>query len=220
METKLEANREEMLARIKEDRKANQEDLLARMDTCHEKRMAMLDAHHERTMACFGQTEATDFRVNPEKTEPNPEENEAILEQQKRHNEETAIHSLRACRSEMMECQETTEAHLEYEEPASGDTKDDRNETTACNKATEKIEPDPGMMQSTEEHQDIPSEDVVRPVKGLKKWGRSRKSTAGRHGGSWLPPAGRCPAMQQWHGEKENSSEKVEFRKILDCARN
>jgi hypothetical protein len=130
METKIETDKEEMLERIKEkDRQANQE-LLARMDAYHEKRMAMLDAHQERTMACFGQAEATDFRVNPE-------ENEAVLERQRVHNEETAIHSLKACLSETMECQETTEAHLEYEEPASGDIKDDRNETTTCNEATE-----------------------------------------------------------------------------------
>jgi hypothetical protein len=76
-------------------------------------------------MACFGQTEAMDFRVNTEKTEPNPEENEAILERQRVHNKETAFHSLRACRSETMECQEMTEARLEYEEPASGDIEDD-----------------------------------------------------------------------------------------------
>jgi hypothetical protein len=128
METlaKAEADRkadiEDMLARIKEDRQANQE-LLARMD-------AMFDAHQKR-MSCFGQTEA----------------------------------------------------RLEYEEPASGNIKDDRNETTACNVATEKIEPDPSMMQSAEEHQDILSEDVgVMPVKGPKKWRRGQKSIAGRCG--------------------------------------
>jgi hypothetical protein len=147
METKMAADKEDFLARIKEDRQANQE-LAARMDTYHEKRMAMLDAHQERTMVCFGQTEATDFRVNPEKTEPNPEENEAVLERQEVHNEETAIHSTKACRSETMECQETTEARLKYEEPASGDIKDYRNETTVCNEATERIELDLGMMQS------------------------------------------------------------------------
>jgi hypothetical protein len=185
MLAKAEADRKadkEILARMKEeDRRANQE-LLARMDAYHEKRMAMLDAHQKRIMACFGQTEATDFRVNPEKTEPNPEENEAVLERQRVHNEETAIHSLKACRSETMECQEMTEACLEYEEPASGNIKDDQNETTSYNEVTEKIEPDPGMMQSAEEHQDILSEDVVvMPVKGLKKRRRGRKSTAGRH---------------------------------------
>jgi hypothetical protein len=70
----------------------------------------------------------------------------------------------------MMECLETMEARLEYEEPASGNIKDDQNETTAYNEATEKIETDSGMMQSAEEHQDILSEDVaVMPVKGLKQ---------------------------------------------------
>jgi hypothetical protein len=44
---------------------------------------------------------------------------------------------------------------------------------------TKKIEQDPGMMQSVEEHQDVPSEDVVlKPVKGLKKRRRGRKLTA------------------------------------------
>jgi hypothetical protein len=104
---KIAANKEEMLARMKEDRKANQEELLARMDAYHKKRMAMFDAYEKRMIACLGQTEA-----NKEKTEQ-----------------------------------------------------------------------DPGMMQSVEEHQDVPSEDVVvRPVKGLKKRCRGRKSTAGRRG--------------------------------------
>jgi hypothetical protein len=83
--------------------------------------------------AYFGHTEATDFRLNPEEMEPNPEENEAVLERQRVHNEETAIHSL----------------------------KDDQNETNAYNEATEKIEQDPGMMRSVEEHQDVPGEDVA-----------------------------------------------------------
>jgi hypothetical protein len=44
------------------------------------------------------------------------------------------------------------------------DLEDGRKETTACNEATE-TEPDPGMMQSTEEHQEIPKEEVaVMPV--------------------------------------------------------
>jgi hypothetical protein len=51
-----------------------------------------------------------------------------------------------------MACFGQTEVRLEYEEPASGNIKDDRNETTAYNEATEKIETDPGMMQSVEEH--------------------------------------------------------------------
>jgi hypothetical protein len=48
---------------------------------------------------------------------------------------------------------------------------------------TEKIELDTGMMQSIEEHQDVPSEDVaVMPVKGLRKRRGIWKSTAGRRG--------------------------------------
>jgi hypothetical protein len=58
-----------------------------------------------------------------------------------------------------------------------------RKRTMAClgqtEANTEKI--DPGMMQSVEEHKDVPSEDVaVMPVKGLKKQRRGRKSTAER----------------------------------------
>jgi hypothetical protein len=38
---------------------------------------------------------------------------------------------------------------------------------------TEKTEPDPGMMQSTEEHQEIPKgEHAVMPVGELRKWRR------------------------------------------------
>jgi hypothetical protein len=40
---------------------------------------------------------------------------------------------------------------------------------------TEKTEPDPGMMQSAEEHQEIPKgEDAVMPVGELRKWRRVR----------------------------------------------
>jgi hypothetical protein len=121
----------DLLTKVKEDRKADQEDLLVSMDAFHEKRMAMLNAHQKRMTACFGQTEA----------------------------------------------------RREYEEPASGNIKDDRNEKTSYSEATEKIEKNPGMMQSVGEHQDVPSDDVVvKPVKGLKKRRRGRKSTAGRRG--------------------------------------
>jgi hypothetical protein len=78
-------------------------------------------------------------------------------------------------------------------------------------------------MQSVEEHQEIPMEEaVVKPVKGRKKRRRARKPAAGRRrepndltrgivnpGRSWLPPARRLPAMQQWYGAKETSLEKL-----------
>jgi hypothetical protein len=44
------------------------------------------------------------------------------------------------------------------------DLKDGRKETTACNEATE-TKHDPGMMQSIEDHPDIPEEEAaVMPV--------------------------------------------------------
>jgi hypothetical protein len=46
---------------------------------------------------------------------------------------------------------------------------------------TKKIEQDPEMMQSVEEHQDIPTEDVaVMPVRELRKWRRVWKLAAER----------------------------------------
>jgi hypothetical protein len=48
---------------------------------------------------------------------------------------------------------------------------------------TEKTDPDSGMMQSAEEHQEFTKNDAtVIPVKGRKKRHRNRKSAAGRRG--------------------------------------
>jgi hypothetical protein len=60
-------------------------------------------------------------------------------------------------------------------------------ETTACHKTTEmdtkKIQPDPRMVHSAAEHQEVPKEDaIVKPVKGRKKRHRGRKLAAGRRG--------------------------------------
>jgi hypothetical protein len=94
------------------------------------------------------------------------------------------------------------------------------DETTDCNGATE-TEPDSGMMQSIEEHQDIPKGvAVVMTVGELRKRRRVQNLVAERHqkrkerargyrgsGGSWLPPAGRCPVVQKWHGERKPHQE-------------
>jgi hypothetical protein len=49
------------------------------------------------------------------------------------------------------------------------DLKDGRKETTACNEATE-TKLDPGLMQSIEEHQDIPKKEAaVIPIGGPRK---------------------------------------------------
>jgi hypothetical protein len=75
-------------------------------------------------------------------------------------------------------------------------------ETTACQKATEadmeKIEPDPGMMHSAVEHQDVPREKAARtPVKELKKRHRGQKSTAGRCGESKKLTRGNCGSRRK-----------------------
>jgi hypothetical protein len=75
-------------------------------------------------------------------------------------------------------CQEMMEARLECEKPTSADMKACQ-EMTACHEATkadaEKIEPDPGMMQSVVEHQEVPNEEATMiPVRGLRKQCRDR----------------------------------------------
>jgi hypothetical protein len=62
-------------------------------------------------------------------------------------------------------------------------------------------------MESETEHREATKEGVVvKPVDGRKKRNRGRNLAVGRRGkpkdltrdpgGSWLPPAGRCPAVQ------------------------
>jgi hypothetical protein len=54
------------------------------------------------------------------------------------------------------------------------------DETTDCNEAT-KTEPNPGMMQSTEEHQGIPKKaTAVTPVGGPRKRRRVRNLATDR----------------------------------------
>jgi glycerol kinase len=94
------------------------------------------------------------------------------------------------------------------------DLMDGRKETTTCNEATE-TKLNPGLMQYIEEYEDIlKREAAVMPVEEPRKRCRVCNLAAERNqkrkkrpgeivnpGGSWLPPAGRCPAMQKWHGE-------------------
>jgi hypothetical protein len=104
------------------------------------------------------------------------------------------------------------------------------DETTTCNAAKE-AEPDPGMMQSIEEHQQNPKEDATVMLVGgprkrrrvcnlaVKRHQNMRERTRGNMdpGGSQLPPEGRCPALQKWHGEKKNLSRKI--RTLEKCGR-
>jgi hypothetical protein len=55
------------------------------------------------------------------------------------------------------------------------------DEMTTCREVTG-TEPDPGMMQYIEEHQEIPKEDAtVMPVGGPRKWCRVCNLTAEHH---------------------------------------
>jgi hypothetical protein len=104
----------------------------------------------------FDRTETTacqyEMEVSIKKTETNSEEKETVVERHDIPNVEVAIHSLRTCRSETAASQEATET-----------------------------EPDPGKMQSVEEHQEIPMEEAaVMPVGGLRKRRRDRNLAAGR----------------------------------------
>jgi hypothetical protein len=79
-----------------------------------------------------------------------------------------------------------------------------------------KTEQDPGMMQSMEAHQEIPTEDgMVMPVREMRKRCRVQKLTA-EH--CQKTKKGH-PAMQQWHGRKGNSFGELGPRKIVDGAR-
>jgi hypothetical protein len=149
MYTKMETadKQEEMLTEIKAKTKAILEETKARRDKRLE---ANTNDDRNESTACQDVLEDS-----PEKMGPNLEENEAVVERQRVHDKETAIHSL----------------------------KDDRKKSSGYNEATEKIELDPGMMKSAEEHQDVRcKDDAVMPVKGLKKRRRGRQSTAGRRG--------------------------------------
>jgi hypothetical protein len=69
------------------------------------------------------------------------------------------IANMRDDRIKRTSCQETTKAHLEFEEPIAADMKVCQKKTT-CHEATEthteKIQPDPRMMKSVAEHHQSP----------------------------------------------------------------
>jgi hypothetical protein len=146
---------------------AKQEDMLKRMDKMdyNQEKMAA-DRIADKEESREANLELT-TKLNEEgkafiewmdaKTKATQAETKAILAETKARREKRMEANTNDDRKESTACQDVMEARLEYEEPASGDIKDDQNETTACNEATEKIELDPGMMQSAEEHQVVRS---------------------------------------------------------------
>jgi hypothetical protein len=135
--------------------------------------MAMLDAHQKRMTACFGQTEANT------KIEQNPDMMQSAEEHQDMPNEDVAVMLVAEPRKrrrskELIACLGETDAN------------------------TEKIELNPGMMQSVEEHQDIPSEDVtVMPLGEPRKQRRGRKLTARRRGEPKEPTRENCGFLRK-----------------------
>jgi hypothetical protein len=134
---------------MREDIKSGQEEIRSIVDAW------MTDMNNDRkeTMYCQETTAChNEMEVNIKKMEPNLREKGAVVERRKIPNEEIAVHSLRACRSETTAAQEASEAN------------------------TEKTEPDRGMMLSVAEHRVALMEDaVVKPVNGRKKRHRGRK---------------------------------------------
>jgi hypothetical protein len=139
---------------------------------------SIVRAFHEKMDACVASRR--DFREvtmsYQEKMEPNSGKMETVVERQKIPNVEVEIHSLKACRGETAASQEATET-----------------------------EPDPGTMQSKEEHQEFPKEEAtVMPIGGLRKRRWDRNVAAGRR----QKPKGRIRASCE-------SSRRLTLRKVF-----
>jgi hypothetical protein len=166
-------------------------DLLARMDADKEERKREQGKMAGDLLAKMA-ADKEDFLARMDKMNAKmADRQEQILAEINAKMDET-IQSIRS------EVQETSDNRKEWQrvynqKTAMHSLKDDQNEKTSDKEATEKIEKNPGMMQSAEEHQDVHNEDVaVMPVKGLKKRRRGRKSTAGRHGKPKKRNRGNC----------------------------
>jgi hypothetical protein len=150
MQVKAEADREVLKGimdantrSMREDIKSSQAEMRSMVDAW----ITDIKDASKKTMDRLPRCEGT----NPEKMEPNSGEREAVMDRQEIPNEEVAVHSQRACRSETAASQEDTET-----------------------------KPDPGKMQSVEEHQEIPKEEAAAmPVGGLRKRRRDRNLAAG-----------------------------------------
>jgi cysteinyl-tRNA synthetase len=131
------------------------------------------------------------------------------------------------------EMKSTVNAFQEKMAASIANRKDDRNETTACNEATETV-PEPGMMQSAEEHQDtIHNKDAaVMPVGEPRKWRRvqnlaseRRQNRKKRTRGTLVSRRKSAVARRKvtprarWYGARESSGI-FGHRKIMDLSRN
>jgi hypothetical protein len=128
-------------------------------------------------------------------------ETEAIKARTKAMRDKRVEANSNAGLKETVVCQVTTEASPMETNP----------EAVASRECEEQY---PRELESGAEHQEVLKEEAaVRSSRAMKKRHRGRRIAAGRRdkpkeltevivnpGGGWLPPAGRCPAVQKWHG--------------------
>jgi hypothetical protein len=150
----------EMLAEMKADAKANQEDLLTRMEA---KIDASRESDREQMLAEISARMDISLNEMREEIKSGQAEMRSIICTFWSELKDTIQHEMRA---------------------AIQSVQSELDETTTCREATE-TEPNPGMMQSIEEHQEIPKGEASKmPVGGPRKRRRVRN------------PAAECRQMQ------------------------
>jgi myosin heavy subunit len=225
MLVRMNANMNTMQEKADADRKADREDLKELMNAIQERMDANTKAMQEKmeeaerfSTVCNRGRQKDRQRRDETRNKSRPR-TRARDNQKKSRKIEAVIQSIRSERDEMI--QQRVENVVTRVIHKTQSLKKACLETTACHEATEadteKTEPDPGMMRSMEEHQEIPKgEAAVMPVGGLRKRRRvqnlaaerrqkPKKRTRGYYGSrkKWpLPAEEMCPAVQEWHGEK------------------
>jgi hypothetical protein len=164
-QAKLDADREEMTARMDANTKAMRED----MKTMQERAVAERKSDREEMKQII--------RAGQEQLQENLKR---MMEEMMNANQAKIDVKL----EELSEANDKT--HVEHEEPTSADRKACQ-ETTVCHEATEadieKIDYNPRMMQSVVECQEVPKEDAIaKSVERRKKRHRGQKQAAGRRG--------------------------------------
>jgi hypothetical protein len=200
---------------------AKQEEMLAKMKADREKRHAEMKAIRAKTKAMRDKRMEANRESNQEELKGMMEEMNAKADGKQ---EEMLARMREAVKSSQAKMRSTVCAMWsELEENIKSEMRAviqpiwaELDGMTTCREGKE-IEPDPGMMQSIEEHQ-IPKEDAtVMPVGEPRKRHRVCNLATERHQKrkertlgycrsrrSQLLPARRCPAGQKWHGKKRN----------------
>jgi hypothetical protein len=99
----------------------------AKPDANHKKMMAMLDAHHENTMASLGTTEVTDFKATPE-------EMESLTEHEKIPTEDAVVMAVGGPRKRLRVRNLAAERRQKRKERSRGNSGSRRKSAAACSK--------------------------------------------------------------------------------------